>query len=107
VAGRGAADEEEPSLVSEADADVAIVGGGFTGLWTALELKRASRRRVVLLEALRCGDGASGRNGGFLHGYWASLPRLVELFGREEAVSLAQESTGVYDACAHSARMSG
>ena len=74
-----------PPLVSDVDADVAIVGGGFTGLWTALELKRASpATRVVLLEAARCGDGASGRNGGFLHGYWASLPRLVELFGREK-----------------------
>jgi glycine/D-amino acid oxidase-like deaminating enzyme len=91
--------EEQPPLAGDADAEVAIVGGGFTGLWTALELKRASpATRVVLLEGARCGDGASGRNGGFLHGYWASLPRLVELFGREEAVSLAQESTGVYDA---------
>jgi glycine/D-amino acid oxidase-like deaminating enzyme len=92
-------DDELPPLVGAVDADVAIVGGGFTGLWTALELKRARpATRVVLLEAARCGDGASGRNGGFLHGYWASLPRLVELFGREQAVALAQESTGVYDA---------
>jgi glycine/D-amino acid oxidase-like deaminating enzyme len=92
-------DDELPPLVDDVDVDVAIVGGGFTGLWTALELKRASpATRVVLLEAARCGDGASGRNGGFLHGYWASLPRLVQLFGREQAVALAQESTGVYDA---------
>jgi glycine/D-amino acid oxidase-like deaminating enzyme len=92
-------DDALPSLVDDVDADVAIVGGGFTGLWTALELKRASPTTgVVLLEAARCGDGASGRNGGFLHGYWASLPRLVELFGREQAVALAHESTGVYDA---------
>ena len=92
-------DDELPPLADHVDADVAIVGGGFTGLWTALELKRANTgARVVLLEGARCGDGASGRNGGFLHGYWASLPRLVELFGREEAVALAQESTGVYDA---------
>ena len=92
-------DDELPSLTADVDADVAIVGGGFTGLWTALELKRAEpATRVVLLEGARCGDGASGRNGGFLHGYWASLPRLVELFGREEAVALARESTGVYDA---------
>jgi len=84
-------DDELPPLVDDVDVDVAIVGGGFTGLWTALELKRVSpATRVVLLEAARCGDGASGRNGGFLHGYWASLPRLVELFGREQAVALAQ-----------------
>ena len=88
-----------PALAEHIEAEVVIVGGGFTGLWTALELKRASpSTRVVLLEAARCGHGASGRNGGFLHGYWASLPRLVELFGREQAVALARESTGVYDA---------
>ncbi len=92
-------DDELPPLDEHVEADVAIIGGGFTGLWTALELKRASpATRVVLLEGARCGDGASGRNGGFLHGYWASLPRLVDLFGREAAVALAQESTGVYDA---------
>ena len=91
--------DELAPLDVDVEAEVAIVGGGFTGLWTALELKRAKpATRVVLLEAARCGDGASGRNGGFLHGYWASLPRLVELFGREQAVALAQESTGVYDA---------
>ncbi len=88
-----------PPLDHDTDADVVIVGGGFTGLWTALELTRASpETRVVLLDAARCGDGASGRNGGFLHGYWASLPRLVTLFGADEAVALARESTGVYDA---------
>jgi glycine/D-amino acid oxidase-like deaminating enzyme len=92
-------DEERPPLEEETDADLAVVGGGFTGLWTALELRqRRPSARVVLLEAARCGDGASGRNGGFLHGYWEALPRLVELFGPERAVALARESTGVYDA---------
>jgi glycine/D-amino acid oxidase-like deaminating enzyme len=47
-------------------ADVAIVGGGFTGLWTAIALLDAQPSlRVVVLEAARTGDGASGRNGGF------------------------------------------
>lgn len=92
-------DEELPPLEAAIDADVAIVGGGLTGLWTALEVRRARPgARVVVLEAARCGDGASARNGGFLHGYWASLPRLVQLFGPERAVALAQEATGVYDA---------
>jgi glycine/D-amino acid oxidase-like deaminating enzyme len=92
-------DDELPPLAGDVDAEVAIVGGGFTGLWTALELKRSNpTAHVVLLEGARCGDGASGRNGGFLHGYWASLPRLVELFGREDAIALARESTGVYAA---------
>ncbi|HZU21049.1 MAG TPA: FAD-binding oxidoreductase [Gaiellaceae bacterium] len=92
-------DEELPALEGAVDADVAVVGGGFTGLWTALELLRARpSARVVVLEAARCGDGASGRNGGFLHGYWAALPRLVRQFGRDDAVALARESAGVYDA---------
>jgi glycine/D-amino acid oxidase-like deaminating enzyme len=50
------------------DADLCIVGGGYTGLWAALYAKALDpAREVVLLEATRCGGGASGRNGGFLH----------------------------------------
>jgi glycine/D-amino acid oxidase-like deaminating enzyme len=92
-------DEELAPLEGTIDADVAIVGGGFTGLWTALELRRRKpSARVVVLEAVRCGDGASGRNGGFLHGYWASLPRLVTVLGTDDAVTVAREATGVYGA---------
>jgi glycine/D-amino acid oxidase-like deaminating enzyme len=72
-------------------ADVCIVGGGYTGLWTALALKeREPSARVVVLEADVCGAGPSGRNGGFLHGYWASLAGLVPLLGRDDALTLAR-----------------
>ena len=92
-------DDAAPALEGMVDGDVAIVGGGFTGLWTALDvLQRRPGTRVAVLEAARCGDGASGRNGGFLHGLWASLPRLVELLGDDAAVALARAATGVYDA---------
>jgi glycine/D-amino acid oxidase-like deaminating enzyme len=92
-------DDELPPLEETVDADVAIVGGGLTGLWTALEVLRARpSAQVVVAEAARCGDGASARNGGFMHGYWASLPRLVDMLGRDRAVELAREATGVYDA---------
>jgi len=92
-------DEARPPLEGTIDADVAVVGGGFTGLWTALEvLRRRPSANVVVLEAARCGDGASGRNGGFLHGYWAALPRLVTLLGTDDAVAVAREATGVYGA---------
>jgi glycine/D-amino acid oxidase-like deaminating enzyme len=71
-------------------ADVCILGGGYTGLWTALALKeREPTASVVVVEAATCGAGPSGRNGGFLHGYWASLAEIVPLLGREGALQLA------------------
>jgi glycine/D-amino acid oxidase-like deaminating enzyme len=73
------------------DADVCVIGGGYTGLWTALALKaREPSVRVVLLEAVTCGSGPSGRNGGFVHGYWASLAELIALLGPERALQLAR-----------------
>lgn len=87
-------DAPGPRLAGEVETDVVVVGGGFTGLWTALALRRRGLD-VVVLDALRCGDGASARNGGFLHGYWSSLPRLVELFGPERALAVARASAGV------------
>jgi glycine/D-amino acid oxidase-like deaminating enzyme len=85
------ADEVPPALEGDVSADVCIVGGGYTGLWTALAVKeREPSSRVVLLEAATCGAGPSGRNGGFLHGYWASLAELVSLLGRERALELAR-----------------
>ena len=72
-------------------ADVCVVGGGYTGLWTALAVKeREPSADVVLLEAATCGSGPSGRNGGFVHGYWASVAELVPLLGRDEALQLAR-----------------
>ena len=68
-----------------------IVGGGYTGLWTALALKeREPSSRVVLVEADTCGSGPSGRNGGFIHGYWASVADVVRTLGRDRAVELAR-----------------
>ncbi len=72
-------------------ADVVVVGGGFTGLWTALALReREPGLDVAIVEADFCGSGPSGRNGGFLHGWWAALPRLVAAFGAERALELAR-----------------
>jgi glycine/D-amino acid oxidase-like deaminating enzyme len=75
---------------------VAIVGGGYTGLWTALALaEREPGLDVVLLEAEECGLGPSGRNGGFLHGYWSHLPRLRERFGDEGALGVARAADAI------------
>src|ERR1700742_177055 len=58
-----------PALASNRDADVCIIGAGFTGLWTAYELKRADPSLVVVVvEAHQVGFGASGRNGGWVLG---------------------------------------
>ncbi|MBI2238248.1 MAG: FAD-dependent oxidoreductase [Actinobacteria bacterium] len=62
--------EPRPPLVGETAADVVILGGGYTGMWTAFFLKeRDPGIDVVLLEQDICGGGPSGRNGGFLDGW--------------------------------------
>ena len=79
-----------PPLTGPARHDVVIIGGGYTGLWTAYFLtERDPGIRVVILEQDICGGGPSGRNGGFLHGWWDQLPLLTELHGAERALELA------------------
>jgi glycine/D-amino acid oxidase-like deaminating enzyme len=64
------------ALRESLEADVAIVGAGYTGLWTAYYLKRAQPSlRVAVLEAQRSGYGASGRNGGWVTGSFSGAPR--------------------------------
>ncbi len=92
-------DPEQPPLEGDTRADVAVVGAGFTGLWTALELKRREPALdVVVLEAARCGLGPSGRNGGFLHGYWSSLARFRDVLGADGALAVARAADGAIPA---------
>ncbi len=88
----GRAEPREP-LKESISCDVAIVGGGFTGLWTAWYLKQASPDlRVVVLEKEFCGFGASGRNGGWLSGLLAgSRERWASEFGRDGVVAAQRE----------------
>ncbi|TDJ77441.1 FAD-dependent oxidoreductase [Pseudomonas putida] len=82
-----------PPLHGDARCDVCIVGGGYTGLWTALQLKEAQPSLdVLLIEADICGAGASGRNGGCALSWSAKYFTLERLFGVEEAVRLVRES---------------
>jgi glycine/D-amino acid oxidase-like deaminating enzyme len=79
-------------------ADVAIVGGGYTGLWTAFHLKQADPAAdVVLLEADICGSGPSGRNGGFMYGLWEDFPVLADLFGHVDAARVGHASERAVD----------
>lgn len=88
-----------PRLEGGHTADVAIVGGGFTGLWTALAIKeREPSLAVTLVEADRCGSGASGKNGGKVHGYWAMLAGMASTVGPDAALELARLGTRAQDA---------
>ena len=96
------ADEElvpRPSLRSHAEADVAILGAGFTGLWTAYYLlKRDPSLRVVVLEAEIAGFGASGRNGAWCNSAFPVSPgELARRFGREAARDLLLEMRGAVE----------
>src|SRR5918997_4241009 len=86
------AEAVEP-MSGEHRADVCIVGGGYTGLWTALQLKWLDPSvDVILLEADFCGAGASGRNGGFVTSWWQKLDSLIHKYGEDEGMRLARES---------------
>ena len=77
-------------LPGSRDADIAIVGAGFTGLWTALYLARADPSlRITVLEAETAGFGASGRNGGWCSALFpASLESLAKRSSRSDALAL-------------------
>ncbi|MGW4032771.1 NAD(P)/FAD-dependent oxidoreductase [Streptomyces sp. NPDC004838] len=84
----GLPEPREP-LPGDATADVCIVGGGYTGLWTAYYLKQAAPfLKITILEAKFCGYGASGRNGGWLYNGIAGRGRYARLHGHEAAVRL-------------------
>ncbi|MET1059507.1 MAG: FAD-dependent oxidoreductase [Nocardioides sp.] len=89
-----------PPLTGQHSADLVVVGGGYSGLWTALRSReRHPDRSVVLLEAGRCGDEASGRNGGFAsasltHGFgngharWPDELAQLDRLGRENLAAI-------------------
>ena len=88
-----------PPLEGDRTADICIVGGGFSGLWTAYYLAQARPElEIVVLEAEFAGFGASGRNGGWVSDHFAgSRAAMARSHGRESVLSLQRELQGTVD----------
>ena len=95
-----------PSLPGQIEADVAILGAGFTGLWTAYYLlAQEPSLRVVVLEAEISGFGASGRNGAWCtSGFPVTPGELQRRFGREATRELLIEMRGAVEEVGRVAR---
>ncbi len=85
-------------LAGEQRFDICIVGGGFTGLWTANRLAELDpAMSIAIVEADACGTGASGRNSGAMGHWWTKLPALLRLLGAEDARQVLQASIAVLE----------
>ena len=86
-------------LPGAADADVAIVGAGYTGLWTAYYLIRADPSlRIAIVEAEQAGFGASGRNGGWASALFpASIAALAKRSSRDAAIRMTRAMQATVD----------
>jgi glycine/D-amino acid oxidase-like deaminating enzyme len=95
----GGIPEKRPALPGDRDADVCIIGAGFTGLWTAYYLKKANPSlNVVVLEREFAGFGASGRNGGWLSGGFSwSREKYLKTSTRGAVVDMQNAMAGTVD----------
>jgi glycine/D-amino acid oxidase-like deaminating enzyme len=91
--------EPGPPLSGEHEADVLVVGGGYTGMWTAWYARQLEpEARIVVLEAEKvCGRGPSGRNGGFCNAMWFSLASMRARWGAEGALATAHAAQEAVD----------
>lgn len=82
------------SITSDIESDIAIVGAGYSGLWTAYYLKIMNPNlRIVVVESQSIGFGASGRNGGWCTGFLpVTLSELSDQHGRQAAIDMYRES---------------
>lgn len=88
-----------PALAGAVDVDVAILGAGFSGLWTAYYLQdRQPSLTIAIAEQEIAGFGASGRNGAWCTaGFPTSLGRLAKKYGRDSALAVHRAMTGAVD----------
>jgi glycine/D-amino acid oxidase-like deaminating enzyme len=87
-----------PSAEGELNCDVVVVGGGYSGMWTAWQLSQLEPdASVILLESDRCGHGPSGRNGGFVNAMWFSMHTLRDRFGGPGAARVGRASQDAVD----------
>ena len=88
-----------PPLPGDRDVDVAIVGAGYTGLWTAYYLKKAAPSlRIAVIEREFAGFGASGRNGGWLSGGFSwSREKYLKTSTRQRVVDMQRAMAGTVD----------
>jgi glycine/D-amino acid oxidase-like deaminating enzyme len=88
-----------PPLGGDLDVDVAIVGAGYTGLWTAYYLAAADPSlRIAVLEKEYAGYGASGRNGGWCSAlYPVPMPTLARRYGRRAALAVQRALQSTVD----------
>ncbi|WP_319452695.1 MULTISPECIES: FAD-dependent oxidoreductase [unclassified Mycobacterium] len=98
-----------PPLPGDRDADVCIVGAGYTGLWTAYYLKKADPElRIVVLEARFAGFGASGRNGGWLSGLVpGDRNAMAKRHGRDSVVAWQRALNEAVDEVTQVAELEG
>jgi glycine/D-amino acid oxidase-like deaminating enzyme len=101
--------EPRPSLPGSTDADVCIVGAGYTGLWTAYYLKKEQPDlRIAVLEREFAGFGASGRNGGWIVGELAgSHERYAREHGKPAAIALQRHMFRTVDEVVRAAAAEG
>ena len=86
-------DQALSAIEVDTEADVVIVGGGFTGMWASLHLLDSMpAERIIVLDSAVFGTGPSGRNGGFCDSFVEAAPRLLEQFGEERARKLVAKS---------------
>lgn len=80
-------------LTENISVDVCVIGGGYTGLWTSIQLKQEQPElNIAIIEKNLCGDGASGRNGGCMLTWSAKYFSMIRLYGLEEAKRLVLAS---------------